>query len=362
MKAEAPKQSTQLRSGKVGLMGRQWSAWLKVGSPGAGILVAVFLLAGVEWILHSESFFHRLRSVFAVGRALDKVLYVERNPPGMLLLGNSRVDNGVDPRTLAAAMGTGTTAFNLGLPGANATTLLGIVERLDRLGRFGRGKIERVLIGLDEGIVQKGDALGYNVFFVDPPFNWTTLPSYFSSHFHLWGYAENLKQLREPAKFVQFYKALTESIEPVGGGASERLGYRPGFGAAQNIDQIVRQEAGSSAPPHDGSVESLFALIALLERRKVAVEVIFPPLLNRTVLYLDLEAGRGVAKPYREILKKLDARGVPMYALNQNTRFLPLEFINAGHLNDSGAQRFSAMLGAALVDGGGVHLRKVLSQ
>ncbi len=345
------------RSQPVVLIAQRWASWFKLGSPGAGIVTAILILGLVEGALHSESLFHRLRSVFAAGRAFDKVFYVERNPPRILLIGNSRMDNGVDPRTLAEVMGDGTTAFNLGLPGANATILLGIVQRLDRMGRFGPGRIERVLIGLDEDIVQKADALGYDVFFVDPPLTWTTFPEYLRSRFHLWGFANNLKQLREPAKLVQFFKALTGSIEPVGGGASARLGYRPGFGAAQDLNQIAQQEAGSTAPPHNASVESLFALMDLLEERHVAVAIVFPPLLNRTVLYLNSD--RSVAIPYREILKRLGARGVAMYALDQTTKIYAHEFVNAGHLNDSGAQRFTAMLGAAYVEGRGARLKKV---
>lgn len=328
--------------------------WCRSGLPGAGIALALVVLAGAEWALHGDALMHRLRSVFAVGRAVDKVLYVERNPPKLLVIGNSRMDNGVDPRTVAATLGESVTAFNLGLPGANATVLRGIVERFDADGLFVAGRIERVLVGLDEGLVQPGDALGYEVFFVDRPLGASRPIDYLRTHLRLWGYSDNLKQLREPAKLVQLANALLASVDPVGGGAADRLGYRPGFGAAQDAEQVARQEAGSAAPPDPEVVADFFTFIELLNRRGVEVEVVFPPLLNRTVLYLD-PAHPGAA-PYLAILRSLEARGVPMYALAAGERMRPAEFINAGHLNNAGAQRFSVMLAMAMTRGGGAGL------
>src|SRR6185369_9455531 len=139
-------------------------------------------------------------------------------------------------------------------------------------------------IGLDEGLVQEGDALGYEVFFADRPLSVGNVRGFFRTRIHLWGFAGNLKQLREPAKLMQFFQALAESTEPVGGGAALRLGYRPGFGGAQDAAQVARQEAGSTALPSEQAVSDLFALIDLLRQRGVEVAVVFPPLLTRTVL------------------------------------------------------------------------------
>lgn len=260
-------------------------AWGEGGRPGAGLALALLLLVAAEGVLHLDSFMHRLRSVFAVGRAFDKVLYVERNPPRMLVLGNSRMDNGVDPVTLAAPMGFDMTAFNLGLPGANATTLRGIIGRIDERAGLGAGRIERVVIGLDEGLLQAGDSLGYEVFFADRPLALDDLSGFARTHLHLWGYGANLKQLREPAKLIQFAQALTAPTEPIGGGAAERLGYRPGFGGAQDAGQVASQEAGSTAPPSQQVVADFFAMLDLLRGRGVNVAVVFPPLLTRSVLY-----------------------------------------------------------------------------
>src|SRR5574337_2155121 len=86
--------------------------WRRLGKPGAGAAVALVLIVGGEALLHSEAFMFRMRSVFAAGRAFDKVLYVEQKAPSLLVLGNSRVDNGIDPTTLATHISPGMTAFN----------------------------------------------------------------------------------------------------------------------------------------------------------------------------------------------------------------------------------------------------------
>ena len=75
--------------------------------PGLGrsFWFALLLLLGVELALHNDTVMHRYRSVFAVGRAMDKLHYVETQPPGVLFLGNSRTDNGIDPRAVSRVLG-----------------------------------------------------------------------------------------------------------------------------------------------------------------------------------------------------------------------------------------------------------------
>lgn len=349
----------QVRCGsrRGGLMGSRIGRWCHIGMPGAGIAVALVLLVGAEALLHSDVFMHRLRAVFAVGRAFDKVQHVEHQVPGLLVIGNSRVDNGIDPLTLARSMPTGPSAFNLGLPGAGASALLGIVERLDVRGLFGPQRIERVLIGLDESFLQADDALGYEVFFGQPSLLEDGTRAYLRARIRLWGYAANLKQLREPAKLLQFFQALRAPVEPIGGGAAERQGYRPGFGGQQDGAQLDRQEAGSTAPPSGKAVADLLALVDLLRERKVKVEVIFPPLLSRRVLYL--EAEHPAAGPYLAVREALEQRGIPLFALRNAHLMGPAEFVNAGHLNDRGAQRFSASLGEAIAGSKTVEIQRV---
>lgn len=338
-------------------MAMNFRSWRAIGMPGMGVLLAMLILLGAEALLHSDAFMHRLRSVFAVGRAYDKVLHVERHAPRLLALGNSRVDNAIDPRTLAGALVSEPSGFNLGLPGANATALLGIVRRFDERGLLGPGRVEDVLIGLDESMLQPGDALGYEVFFVEPSLWSEGLQAYLRSTVRLWGYADNLKQLREPAKLIQFVSALKATVEPVGGGAAERQGYRPGFGDNQDAAQVARQEAGSTAPPSPKVLADFMALLDLLERRHVQVAVVFPPLLNRSVLYL--EDTHPASPPYLAVRQELLARGVPMFALSAAVKMSASEFVNAGHLNDIGAQRFSVALGKTLAGDEGSEVKRV---
>lgn len=331
--------------------------WRSIGLPGLGVVVAVLMLAGAEALLHSDDFMYRLRAVFAVGRAFDKVLHVEHDTPQWLVLGNSRVDNAIDPRTVARALPTGPSMFNLGLPGAGATALLGIAQRLDERGLLGPAGIGNVLIGIDESLLQGGDALGYEVFFVAPLLWDHGLQAFLRTRIRLWGYADNLKQLREPAKLLQFFQALHSGLEPAGGAAADRQGYRPGFGGQQDAGQVARQEAGSTAPPSDAEVVALLRLVDLFRKRGVAVAVVFPPLLNRKVLYLEPE--HPAAAPYLAVRRALEQRGIPLFALAPERRMVPAEFVNAGHLNDHGAQRFSAALGAALAGSPAAEIQRV---
>ncbi|MBK8992640.1 MAG: hypothetical protein IPM40_13565 [Gammaproteobacteria bacterium] len=116
--------------------------------PGKGLLVAALLLLLVEAGLHQDAALYRLRSVFAAGRALDKVLYVETHAPRLLILGNSRADNGFDPATVSSAMGAASPgpAFNMGLPGADAAVLTGILKRLDDAGVIGGSGVAAVVL------------------------------------------------------------------------------------------------------------------------------------------------------------------------------------------------------------------------
>ena len=97
---------------------------------GWGSVVGLLLLALVETWLHTDNFLYRYRSVFATGRAMGKLHYVESHSPALLMLGNSRVDNGFDPRTLLEDGAADITGFNFGMPGANAGILYGLVKRL----------------------------------------------------------------------------------------------------------------------------------------------------------------------------------------------------------------------------------------
>lgn len=312
---------------------------------GYGLLVMFCLLFGVEAVLHDDDWLYRYRSVFAAGRALDKLRYVESYVPEILLIGNSRVDNGFDPKTLSNVIGGRVSAFNLGIPGANARILYGIMSNLAEARLLGPGHIDHVVIGLDESVLQSGDDLGYSVFFANRGVLWQQheYRDWLASWVRLWGYSPNLKKLREPAKLVAFVDATRGSVPPHGGAASEHLGYRAGIaGAFQDSGQIQFQEAGSKNPPDKMTLDYFWRLLDLLVKQQVNVAVLFPPLLNRNVLYLS--PGDPAATQYLSVARQLTARGVPLIDLEPNHERDVSEFSNPGHLNDRGAQRYTRLL------------------
>ena len=242
--------------------------------PGLGVAFALLLLLVVEAVLHTDAFILRYRAVFAAGRAMDKLRYVESNAPKLLIVGNSRVDNGLDPRTIAVHLGAdkAVSIFNLGLPGSDTRTLFGLLTRLDRQRMLGVSGIEAVVIGLDEGYLRPADGLGYEVYFAD---RGTMLAAgeyrdLLRSLVRLWGFSDNLKELREPAKLERFIQASRESIEPIGGGAARFAGYRAGFGGLQDATQIGAQEAGSKEPPDPVRIDYLNRSLDLLQARRRA--------------------------------------------------------------------------------------------
>ncbi len=315
---------------------------------GWGSGVALLLLALVEAWLHSDDFLYRYRSVFATGRAMDKLHYVESHTPALLVLGNSRVDNGFDPRTLLEGGTSYITGFNMGMPGANAGILYGLVKRLADEGKLNPNGVRTTLIGLDEGLLQAEDSLGYGVFYSDPAWLWQNRDwrGMLAYGIRLWGFSANLKQLREPGKALGFIQASVASVEPIGGGAAEHLGYRAGFGGLQNAEQVRRQQERFDMPPNSVQVKALFATVALLQQHGVQVAVVYPPLLNRELLYLtpQLQA----AQPYTAVATRLSALGIPLLALEPGMQRDPGMFVNPGHLNDRGAQYYSRLLARQL--------------
>ena len=122
-------------------MARTPSGW-----PGLGLAFGLLLLLAAEAVLHTDAFFYRYRAVFAAGRAMDKLRYVEATVPALLIMGNSRVDNGFDPGAITSRLGSENhgRVFNFGLPGSDTRTLFGLLTRLDRKGLLGPGRIEAV--------------------------------------------------------------------------------------------------------------------------------------------------------------------------------------------------------------------------
>jgi len=317
---------------------------------GCGLAVAALLLIAVECLMHVDAVLHQYRSVFAAGRALDKALYAVANCPSLVLLGNSRADNGFDPRTVIRELGVPLErgAFNLGIPGADTRVLAGIVDRLDAGGCLREGGVRKVVLAMDEALVQPIDTLGQTVFFASPARLWSDGQYHdaLRATLRLYGYTNNLRQLREPAALQRFVQASLGPVEPLGGGAAEHLGYRAGASGLQDAQSAQLQEASSVAPPDPVNVRQLWRLLDLLAARGVQVAVTFPPLLNREGLYLAGATPAGA--PYRAIVAELRQRAIPLIALDDGKPRESAEFVNPGHLNDRGAQRYSRLLAQGL--------------
>ena len=279
---------------------------------------------------------------------MDKVHYVEEHPPHLLFVGNSRTDNGIDPRTVDHILGQPESySFNLGLPGSNLLAWNGIAKRLDARKLLGIHGINTVVLGLDESALQDNDSLGYVGFFADRAMLWKSgrYQDWLGSYLKLWSYSGNLRELREPGKAIRFIEATVRSIDPIGGAAAKYRGYRAGFGAAQNEAQVVRQENAAQLPPSAAVEAFLWDAIALLQSRGVRVFVTIPPLRDRPSAYFDSSPA---AAPYRALLAHLRQRGVILLSTPAN--FEPSEFVNSGHLDDRGAQRYSTDLGHQLAE------------
>lgn len=315
---------------------------------GWGGVIGLLLLALMEAWLHTDDFLYRYRSVFATGRAMGKLHYVESHGPTLLVLGNSRIDNGFIPRILLEDSATNVSGFNMGMPGANASILYGVVKRLADDGILGKNGIRTVLIGLDEHLLQAEDSLGYGVFYSDSAWLWRNRDwrGMLAHNIRLWGFSVNLKQLREPGKALGFFRASYTDVAPIGGDAATYLGYRAGFGGLQDAGQIRRQQESFDAPPDGVQIDALFATVALLRQYGVQVAVIYPPLLNRELLYLTPQ--HSAARPYITVAERLNTQDVPQLTLETGTQRNPEMFINSGHLNDHGAQYYSRLLARQL--------------
>ena len=314
---------------------------------GRGAVLALALLAVLNQLLFSDPIIRRYGAVFAVGRAMDKQLHIEAQPPAVLILGNSRVDNGLDPRTLSTAWG-GVPVFNHGVPGANARVMYGMVKRLEAAGALDQGKTRGIILGLDESFIQADESLGYIYFFGDRPSLWAgrEYRHWFGSWLRLWAYSDNLRQLREPEKALRFSVATFQALEPVGGAAWRNWGYRAGFsGGGQNEGQATRQETLAQHAPDQSVVQAFEAMLDLLQKRGVEVVVTFPPLLQRQSAYRDATQADG---SYARLKERLKNRSVTVLDERDPVPRDAAYFVNPGHLNNKGAQIYSAWLAGRL--------------
>jgi len=310
---------------------------------GAAPWIALAILFSFEWALHTDAWMLRYRSVFAVGRAGDKIDFVARQSPDLLFIGNSRADNGLSPDAFAtgAGLNPATKIFNLGMPGANTLVLKGAVERLLDGGMAAPAQ---VFIALDETLFQHEDSLGYYGFLasrsdlLEHGFH----DALFGSWLRTWYYSGNLRQLREPEKLLRFMRATVSSVDPVGGSAAQTLGYRKGIsGGFQTREQLRAQEAGTRAPPDPRQVKALNALVERLVASGSSVHLVAIPMFERAPAF----GSAAVPGEYSKVLPQLEARGARWLEVPLTRQLEAEHFADPGHLNDGGAALYSAALG-----------------
>lgn len=320
--------------------------------PFGGLLVAAVLLLGVEAVLHTDAFLYRYRSVFAAGRAMDKLLAVEERPATVLAIGNSRVDNGINPEMFRRE--TGVSAFNLGLPGAEACNIEGVLARLGDKAMFGPGRIEQVLFGLDDGYFQRVGGLGYEVFFDERSrlLAHGRYRDWLRSVVRLWGYSDSLRTLQEPAKLIRFAQASLGEVESWGGNAKDTAGFRAADTFVnQDADQVRQQTEASRRPPDPEVLECFWASIEQVQRAGAAVKVFFTPSLRGANAF-DGDAG-GPDSDYGRMKAEFITRGVGILDVDVSDLIAGRYFANPGHLNREGAQRFTQRLSAQLAASAG---------
>lgn len=318
---------------------------------GLGLLTAIILLGLVEAALHQDAIVQRYRAVFGAARAVDKIAHIKAQPPKLLLLGNSRIDNDFNPRIIAPILGLDPDreVFNLGIPGANMMGLHGALSKLDRAGLLGPGRIEQLVIGLDEISFQPQDILNLGVFLADRDslMEEGQYAALFSSWLRLWGYANNIKGLREPGSLQRFIEASRGPLEPWGGAVADNLGYRAGVrNKFQNDDQLRRQRVLAAQAPAPAQQRWLWRIIDLLDAREVQLAVVYPPLLDRQVSFLS-GSGR-IADSYHAMAAELSARGIPQLTAGALGPRDVRDFANPGHLNARGGSKYSRALAREL--------------
>jgi hypothetical protein len=307
------------------------------------------MLLGAELYLHNEDFLHRYRSVFAVGRAADKITHVVRMQPAIVFMGNSRVDNGIAPEVVSSTLNLRRgEVFNLGIPGMNTRVLSGVVHNLERRGALSAVQLQCVMIGLDATLFSSDDELNYSVFLAD---RWEMAAAgeyrdLLSSVFRLWGFSPNLKGLREPARVQDFIAATLTDREPWGGSVRSNLGFRAKHERLTPAEQNMVPELTGPAVLDLQSRAYLLGVLDRLLDRGIRAGVFFTPQYRH-----DNEFHRSGPDydNYRQLLSDIQKRGVALFHVAEMGAYGGDLFSNPGHLNEDGAHRYSASLAQAML-------------
>lgn len=316
-----------------------------IGRSGKGIIVGLLILLAFELYLHNEDFLHRYRSVFAVGRAADKIEYAAQVQPGIIFLGNSRVDNGIAPKVVASTLGVQKEeVFNLGIPGMNTRVLYGVIRKLEQRKALAPKITRCVLIGMDSTLLTTEDTLNYSVFLADR-FKMLKYEEYrplLASIFRMWGFATNLKGLREPAKLRDFFAATLSDRDPWGGNVHDNLGFRAKKEKLDNRKTIPDFDVGEKTTPFPKvSVRYLLDTVDLLQARGVKVGIFFPPQFAHTNIF---ERNDNLSPSATNLLAAFKSRNIGIYSVVSAGEFPAQLYANPGHLNEDGAIRYSRAL------------------
>ncbi len=312
--------------------------------PFKGLLAALIILLGTELYLHNDDFLYRYRSVFAVGRAADKLSYIRNTKPDIIFLGNSRVDNGIDPKVIADRFNLKPNqVFNFGIPGINTVSLCGMAQRLVQDNDRENSDKQYILIGLDDSLFTLNDNLNYSVFFAD---RWSLLANHqwgvlLANTFRLWGFSNNLKGLREPSRLDAFLRATLEDRDSWGGSLSENHGYRAKNGTlTKDVIEQVERRIDRIKSLHPLAVDYFFCLIETLVKHDRIVAVYFPPTFWHEAPF---------PEKYPAIIERLQKMGVRILRKTDDSDYNWNLFSDPGHLNNAGAAKFSNQIASQIM-------------
>lgn len=314
---------------------------------GRGLLVGILILGCFELYLHNDGFLDRYRSVFAVGRAADKINFAAKTQPTMVFMGNSRVDNGIIPDAIASSLRINRDeVFNLGIPGQNTRVLSGVIKMLASRKALVSNRLRYVAIGIDETLFSPKDDLNYSAFFADrfDALIFHEPKVVLESFFRMWGYSDNLKGLREPGRMRDFLIATVADREPWGGSVSINLGYRA-MESTLSDKQAESAFVASKYPTLEpSSVGYFFKAVDELLKNNIKVGVFFTPQYRHGNAFEDVREN----DEYQGILKRLQKNGVEIFKTTNDTGYSAIDFSDPGHLNKTGAEKFSKELSAVI--------------
>jgi len=96
------------------------------------------------------------------------------------------------------------------------------------------------------------------------------------ANLHLWGYADSLRSLQEPAKLTRFAEASIGEVQSWGGSARQTSGFRAADEVAnQDAAQAATQGNTTRQPPDAQVVECLQGTVTRLQRVGVEVKFFF---------------------------------------------------------------------------------------